>query len=69
MDKAIMDIEKTLKALTGKAEPFAVIEEGMTEEESEMEILAAYLKQGLKIGDAETKTKEAIEKLRLAGEL
>lgn len=56
-----MDVEKTLRALTGKAEPFAVIEEGMTEEEVEMEILAAYLKQGLKTDDAETKAREVIE--------
>jgi hypothetical protein len=44
-------------------------EEGMTKEEIEMEILAVYLKQGLKLCDAETKAKEDIEELRLAGKI
>jgi len=68
-DKAIYAIEKALKKLTNKSYPCAILTEYMTTDEAEMEILAAYLKEGIPLAQAEAKAKKDIAQLLKAGVL
>lgn len=64
VDKAIIDMESVLAKLTGKATPFALITEDMTEEEVEMELFEALLKQGVPEAEATVEAKNQLKKLK-----